>query len=32
MEQNLNTINYPRQVIEIFVLAIGHDMNLHANI
>jgi hypothetical protein len=34
LEQNLNTINYPRQelIIKIFVLATDHDMNMHAKI
>jgi hypothetical protein len=34
MEQNLNTRNYPRQelIIEIFVLDIDHDMNMHTKI
>jgi hypothetical protein len=34
LEQNLNTRNYPRQelIMEIFVLAIDHGMNMHAKI
>jgi hypothetical protein len=32
LEQNLNTRNYPRHelIMEIFVLATYHDMNMHA--
>jgi hypothetical protein len=34
LEQNLNTRNYSRQelILEIFVLATDHDMNMHAKI
>jgi hypothetical protein len=34
LEQNLNTRNYPWQelIMEIFVLATDHDMNMHAKI
>jgi hypothetical protein len=34
LEQNLNIRNYPRQelILEIFVLATNHDMNMHAKI
>jgi hypothetical protein len=34
LEQNLNTKNYPKQelIMEIFVLATDHDMNMHAKI
>jgi hypothetical protein len=34
LEHNLNTRNYTRQelMIEIFVLATDHDMNMHAKI
>jgi hypothetical protein len=34
LEQNLNASNYPRQelIMEIFVLATYHDMNMQAKI
>jgi hypothetical protein len=34
LEHNLNTRNYPRQelIVEIFVLATEHYMNMHARI
>jgi hypothetical protein len=33
-EQNLNIINYPMQelIMETFVLATDHEMNMHAKI
>jgi hypothetical protein len=34
LDQILNTRNYPRKelIMEIFVLATDHDMNIHAKI